>query len=589
MGISGENQPQAGIAERSIVRSILTVSTVKWSNFTILALAGLVVYLVAVPLGLLIVGGFTTGRPGDFSAFTLNNYLQSYGDLSIVELFSNSFIFATGSVLVALPIAIAFAWLIERTNTPLRNISYALVIAPIAMPGMLLSMSWVLLLSPKIGIINRLLITFLGFEEAPLNIYSMHGMIFIEGLKLVPTTFLLLVGAFRSMDPALEEAAATSGANKLVTLWHVTLRVLTPAILVSALYVFMTAIESFEIPGVLGIRKGILVFSSKIYYATSWNYGTPNYGEASALSTTYLLISILLIYLYQKAISHTGKFATITGKGYRPKLIDLGIWQYVGLSFFIIYFCLAVLLPILIMFWGSLIPFYQVPSMKALSIASLGSYRAMLGDAEVQDAIQNTLVLMVQSAIITTLIATIIAWVTVRFKFFGRRALDILTFLPHGIPSIVLALALIHVYLAFDFIPIYGTSIIILVAFVTKWLPFSTRSLGAGIIQIHKELDEAGRVSGASLMMVLRKIIIPLLLPTVAGVGIWVAVHAMRELSMALMLNSTSNNVISFLIWAYWEAGDIREASTLGVMLIVAMLILTFSGRYLVTRHMRSE
>jgi iron(III) transport system permease protein len=564
-------------------------ASVRWSNLPLIGLLLLVTYLVAVPLALLIIGGFTSGRPGEFSSFTSANYVRAYGGTAVLELFYNSFIFATGSVLLALPIAIAFAWLIERSNTPFRSIAYALVISPIAMPGMLLSMSWVLLLSPNIGVINRVLMSIFSLEEAPFNIYSLGGMVFTEGLRLVPTTFLLLVGAFRAMDPALEEAAVVSGASKFITARLITLRVLSPAILTATIYIFMTAIESFEIPGVLGLRNGILVFSSRIYYAASANYGTPNYGDASALSTTYLLISILLIYGYQRATRHSDRFATITGKGYRPKLVDLGLWKYVSLFFFFLYFCLAVLFPIFIMFWASLIPYYQPPSVEVLSVTSLGSYRDLWADGEVRKAIRNTALLMVQSAAVTTLFAAVIAWSIVRFEFFGRRLLDILTFLPHSVPSIVFALALMYVYLTLDFIPIYGTSMIILVAFVTKYLPFSSRTMGASIIQIHKELEEAARVSGASLFTVLRKIVIPLLLPTVAGVAIWVAVHAMRELSMALMLNSTSNNVISFLIWSHWEGGDLKHASALGVVLIAIMLAMTFSGRYLATRHMKVE
>ena len=562
----------------------------RWSNLLIPGLVGVVVYLVAIPLGLLIVGGFSRGTPGDFTQLTFANYIKSYGSPALFELFYNTFVFATGSVLLALPVAVIFAWLIERTNTPWRNVAYAFVIAPVAMPGMLLSMSWVLLMSPNVGIINRTLMFVFGLDTAPFNIYSLGGMIFTEGLRLVPTTFLLLVGAFRAMDPSLEEAALVSGANKFVTTLRVTLRILLPAILTATIYIFMTAIESFEIPGVLGLRNGILVFSSKIYYATTSSYGGgANYGEASALSSTYLVISILLIYLYQKSTRHSERFATVTGKGYRPRLMDLGMWKYVALFFFVLYFCLAVLFPILIMFWASLIPFYQAPSFEALSVVSFSSYRDLLSDAEVAKAVRNTAWLMLESAGVTTLLATTIAWVVLRSKFPGRRMLDVLTFLPHAVPSVVLALALVYVYLTFDFIPIYGTSLIILVAFVTKYLPFSMRTLSAGIIQIHKELEEAARVSGALPTTVLRKIVIPLLLPTMAGVAIWVAVHAMRELSMALMLNSTSNNVISFLVWSHWEAGELRHAATLGVVLIAIMLLMTFIGRYLATRGMKVE
>lgn len=549
---------------------------------------GLVAYLVAVPLALLIVGGFIRGGPGTFSQPTFANYIRAYGSPALFELFYNSFVFAAGSVLLALPVAVLFAWLIERTNTPLRTVAYALVIAPVAMPGMLLSMAWVLLLSPNVGIVNKSAMVVFGLEDAPFNIYSLGGMIFTEGLRLVPTTFLLLAGAFRAMDPSLEEAALASGATRWITSTRITLRIMLPAILTASIYVFMTAIESFEIPGVLGLRNGILVFSSKIYYATTTTYGGgANYGEASALSSTYLVISIFLIYLYQRSTRHSERFATVTGKGYRPRLIDLGIWKYFALAFFVGYFALAVLLPILIMFWASLIPYYQAPSVEAFALVSLASFKELLDDPEVAKAVINTFRLMLGAATITTLLAAAASWIVLRSKFFGRRVLDILTFLPHAVPSVVLALALIYVYLTFDFIPIYGTSMIILVGFVTTYLPFSTRTLSASIIQIHKELEEAGRVSGASSAIVFSRIVIPLMLPTMAGVAIWVAVHAMRELSMALMLNSTTNNVISFLIWSYWEAGDLRQASTLGVMLILIMLAMTFGGRYLATRRMK--
>lgn len=569
-------------------RSARLVAWPGWSRLLFPGLVGVVLYLVAVPLALLVIGGFSRGAPGDFSQLTFANYIRSYGSPALLELFYNSFVFAGGSVLLALPIAVMFAWLIERSNTPLRTVAYALVIAPVAMPGMLLSMSWVLLLSPNVGVVNKAVMFVFGLEAAPFNIYSLAGMIFTEGLRLVPTTFLLLVGAFRAMDPALEEAALVSGATKFVTSLRITLRIMLPAILTAAIYVFMTAIESFEIPGVLGLRNGILVFSSKIYYATTSTYGGgANYGEASALSSTYLLISVFLIYLYQRATRNSERFATVTGKGYRPRLNDLGLWKYVALFFFVLYFLLAVLLPILIMFWASLIPFYQAPSLEALSVSSFASYSDLLNDPEVVKAVRNTSWLMLGSATITTLLAASVAWVVLRSNFPGRRVLDTLTFLPHAVPSVVLALALIYVYLTFDFIPIYGTSLIILVGFVTNYLPFSARTLSASIIQIHKELEEAGRVSGASPLTVFRKIVVPLLLPTMAGVAIWVAVHAMRELSMALMLNSSSNNVISFLIWSHWEAGDLRHASALGVVLILIMLVMTFGGRYLATRHMR--
>ncbi len=555
-----------------------------WSKVFLILIIGLVSYLVLGPILLLIAGSFTSGRPGDFTSFSLNNYVEAYYNLKTLEFFLNSLVFAAGSMFIGLSVAIIFAWLIERTNTPLRNVAYVLVISPMAIPGMLLSIAWVFLLSSRIGILNQILMKIFGLSHAPFNIFSLYGMIFVEGLRLVPTTFLLLVGAFRSMDPALEEAAYASGANTLTVTRRITLKVLMPSILVAGIYIFMTAIEAFEIPGILGIPARIFVFSSRIFFATH-SGGIPEYGIANSLAITYLALSIFLIWIYQRKTRHAERFVTVTGKAYRPRVIDLGRWRYLGLVFFIVYFLLTVLFPMLILFWASLLPFYQIPSQEALSLVSLDAYREALDNFQVQTAIKNTLILMVESAFITTALAVIVAWIVVRSKFIGRKVLDILTFLPHAIPSIVIGLALTYVYLTLDFIPIYATSWILLVALVTKYMAFSTRTLNAAIIQIHTELEEAAKVSGASWGRILLKIIVPLLLPTVIGVAIWVVVHAMREVSMCLMLNSPGNIVLSVLIWVYWDGGNHAIACALGVLLVLAVIFLTVIGRVLGTRY----
>lgn len=555
-----------------------------WQKLLLIAIVGFVAYLVLAPLILLLVGSFTPGRPGDYSSFSLANYILAYSDPRLPELFLNSFVFAAGSVLVALPISILFAWLIGRTNTPMRNLAYAMVIAPMAIPGLLVSVAWVLILSPNIGIVNQTLMKIFGFEQPPFNIFTIWGMIFVSGLTLVPTTFLILIGAFRSMDPAMEEAASVAGAGPITIARRITLKLMMPAILVAGIYIFMTAIEAFEIPGVIGIPARIFVFSSRIYYAVH-GAARPNYGLANALAITYLALSCLLIWIYQRMTKQADKFATVSGKAYRPRLIDLGKWKYLGTAFFFLYFFLAVLLPILILIWGSLIPFYQAPSREALALISPRVYTAILGSHDVRIALQNTLTLMVAAALIIAVLATVMAWVIVRSRFWGRRLLDILTFLPHAMPSIVIGLALIYVYLTLDFIPIYATPWILLVAFVTRYIAFGTRTMNAGILQLHKELEEAAQVSGASWGRILFKIIIPLLLPTMVGVAIWVAAHVMRELSMALMLNSPGNMMISPVIWVYWDNGNTPETCALGVMLIFALLVITFIGRKVSNRY----
>jgi len=216
----------------------------------------LVLGLVSLPLGFLILGSFSTARlPGDFSLDTMGlvNYIKVYTDPGTYELFTNTCIYVTGSVLLGISMAVTLAWLVERTNMPGKIWIYAGVPMTLAVPGMLQAMAWVILLSPRIGFINKSLQSLFDLSEAPIDIYSLGGMVFLEGLRLVPTAFLMLVPLMRGMDPSLEEAAAVSGARPFSTLRKITLRLLAPGLVAVMIYQAMTALEVFEIPGILGL------------------------------------------------------------------------------------------------------------------------------------------------------------------------------------------------------------------------------------------------------------------------------------------------------------------------------------------------
>jgi len=301
-----------------------------------------VALLVLVPLAMLLLSSLHTGRPGlPGGEFSVKNYITAYSNPNTYIVLGRTFYFAGATTLVALIVGGFFAWLISRTNMPGHGLAYIMMLSPLAIPRMLFGIAWVLLLSGKIGLINKVLQAVLGLRG--FNVYCMGGMILVEALLEIPTAFLMVLGALRSMDPAFEEAAYVSRSGNLSTLRKITLPIMTPAVLAAAVFLFTVNIEVFEIPGIIGLPAGIAVFSTAIYINATV-LTPPNYGLANTYAVTYLVLSIILIMVYRKATRHAERYSTITGKGYRPRLIDLHAWKYVALAAFVIFFIIAILL-----------------------------------------------------------------------------------------------------------------------------------------------------------------------------------------------------------------------------------------------------
>ena len=555
----------------------------RWNVQTIL-LAGVValaVYLVIVPLLFLLWSSFRSAPIGYPSDLTLKNYVSAYGDPQTYTLFGTTLVFAVSAAALALFLGVTFAWLLERTNVPGKEALYSLMPVPIAVPGVLFSIGWVLLLSPQIGVINVLLRWLFALENPPINIYSLAGMVFLEGLHLVPVTFLMIAGAFRRMDPSLEEASAVAGGGLFRTLRRVTLKVLWPSILAAYIYVLISAMESFEIPGVIGMRAGIHVLALRIYLTAS--QPPTNYGLVSTYSVLLLIISAVLILVYGKFVGQAERFATITGKAYRPKVIDLGVWKYAALALFAGYFFVTVVLPFLILLWASFLPFYEVPSTRALRSLSWENYRTIWDFPKVGLAFRNTLIMVLLAPTVTMLMCSVISWFIVKSRARGRRLLDILTFLPHAIPGIVTGVSLMWVYLTLP-IPIYGTIWILLVAYVTGRISFSTRVMNAAMAQLHKELEEASYASGGSWPRTFVRITLPLLMPAFVNGWIFSAIAVARAIGSVIMIYSPSTIVVPVMVWELWNNGEVPPTAALGVMMIVSLIAATFMARRLGVR-----
>jgi iron(III) transport system permease protein len=551
-----------------------------------------VFFLVLTPVLFLVLGSFSTASlPTDFSLATMGvlNYVEVYGDPGTYALLINTVIYVAGSVALAISVATLLAWLVERTNVPLKAVIYAGVPMEMAMPGMLQAMAWVLLFSPRIGFVNVVLMKTFGLSEAPVNIYSLGGMIFIEGTSLVSTAFLMLVPLFRSMDPALEEAAAVSGASPGSTARKVTLRLLAPALVAVTIYQAISALERFEIPGILGLPGGIYVFSTKIYSLVHSTTFPPPYGQANALSMVYVAIALVGMYFYYRVIRRSERFTVVTGKGYRPRLIDLGPWRYPALALVFAYLCVAIALPFFTLLYMSFQPYLQTPSWEAVQMMTWKNYQMLSRSDGAGIALKNTVIVVFVSATATVLFSFAISMVVIRSKFWGRRLLDQLAFVPHPLPGMVLALAWVWVFLKLDFLPIYGTIWSICIAFVVSFMAYGTRAMNAAILQIHRELEEAAYTSGARPWRAMVRVFFPLMTPAFAGVWIWVALLAARVAGTPLMLAEGRNNmVLSILIWQMWDSGAIGGVAAIGTLLILTLMALTVVIRFAAFRRQTS-
>ena len=421
-----------------------------------------------------------------------------------------------------------------------------------------------------------------GLEEPPFDIYSLGGMIWVDGLHYSPMAFLLMSAAFRAMDPSLEESATMSGANIFQVVRRVTLRLTWPAVVATILILFVRAIESFEVPALLGLPAGIEVFTSAIYQAVH-RYPS-QVGLASAYAVALLVITTAGVYWVSRLSSSGSKYATMTGKGFRPRQIDLGRWRWGAAAIFLVYVLLIVVLPFAVLLWSSFQRFYAVPSMEALQNLTLEPYRFILTYPNLGRTIWNSVALAFGTATIVMLVTSVICWIVVKTSLPGRWLLDNVASLPIVFPGLVLGLAIMVFYLNVD-VGVYGTIWIMLIAYVTRFMPYGLRYTTTSMVQIHKELEESAAMSGATWGTTFRRIILPLLKPGLLAGWIYVMIVSIRELSTSILLYSPDTQVIAIVIWELWENGQYVELSALGVLFILALFVLVLVAQWLGRRY----
>jgi iron(III) transport system permease protein len=548
-------------------------------NWFVIGLIGVLGFLALYPSAFLFYGSLVDAPLGVPGHYTLQNYAAAFWDWEAYQLMATSFIFGMGASGLSIVLALILAWITIRTNAPYRRLFELTAIIPNIFPPLLISISWVLLLNPSNGLINVALTQIFGLESGPFNVYSIPGLIFVEGLILTPLAFLIIAAALKSMDPALEESAKTLGSGEFGVATRITFPLMRPAILAAFTLNFVRAIESFDTPAIIALPARIEVFTTKIFREAVGSFPA-NHNLAAAYGVGLLGIALIFVYLYRKFTSQVESFSTVTGKGFRPHQIDLGKWRYVASSAALLLLTVMVVFPFAVLMFTSLIPYYHVPTAETWQTLTTKHYAHIFQSERVYRAFGNSLFLATVGATVCMLLASLTAYVTVKTKIKARGLLEGLVFIPWAFPGTAMAIGLLWAYVNFP-LPIYATIWILLIAYVTRFIPYGLRAVTSTIVQIHKELEEASVSCGASFFSTFRRVVLPLMRPGLLAGWIILATIYMREFSASIFLYSPASEPLGPLLYYLYIDAMHGPMAALGIVIsIVCIVLIAFAQRF---------
>ena len=542
-------------------------------------LSGAVCSVILLLVLILLAASFLADFPVE-SRISLENYESVFHGIFFSEILPNTLFVGIGTVAVSLAFGIPLAWLIHRTNLPYGNLFLTLIAVSVIVPGFLRGIGWILLLSPKVGLINHLLMSLFQLKNPPFDINTLSGIAFIQGLMMTSPVVFLLAGPMRNIDPALEEASEIAGARRWKTMLRIVIPILLPAVLGGAIYVFMTAISLFEVAALLGGLggKNAVVATELFLSIYTLSASVPAYGVSGVYGVIIAVPSLFALYYYFVAIRQSHRYVTVSGKGYRCKIHDLGLWKGVGLAFVLFFLTLAVFLPLVILLWASLLPYLQIPSRQAFSAMTLESYFRIAQIPGMGRMIWNTIVLVITVSVAVLIFSFMISWIVTRTKLRIRGFVDGIAMLPHAFPNVGFALALLVLALVLrkylPSVPFYGTVGIIALAHTLTRISYGTRVANAALLQISPELEEVAYVCGSKQLTVWMKVILPTVL------------LSFREVTIALMLTGPDNQVLATYVFTTWLRGDLNFTAAIGVIMVLAMGILFLIVEKLTTARM---
>jgi iron(III) transport system permease protein len=539
-------------------------------------------------LGILVLQSFATTSDG--WQWTIGTNYANLVTPAVMRVLVNSLEMAAVATAIAFIFGLPISWMVERTDLRGKPGVVSVMLVSMLVPGFASAMGWLFLLHPQIGLFNRLSESVFGAAHPVLNIATVGGMGIIMGFQLAPVAFLMTSAALRAMDYRLEEAAFISGAPSIGTIRRVVLPLMRPALVSAAIYVFIIAFGTFDVPAIIGWGNRIFTFSTYIFLTTNPQAGLPDYGRAGALSVVVLIAALLLTAWTRYQSRDARRFAVVAGKGYQVTMLSLGRWAPAAYAFVTAYLFLGIILPLGIVFWESFLPFVQVPSVEALRVATLANYRAITGDAFV-GGLTNSLFLMAVVPVIVLVVSFAFSWVGFRTRFRGRTLLDAIAFLPHAVPSVIMAVGVVvfALYGLSHFAHVYGTIWILVLAFSITWVSYGTRMTNSGLLQLHRELEESASIGGANTWAIVRRIVLPLISRALLLGWIYLVILSGRELTLSVILTTPGNTTVPAYVWTTWLTGGLTKgaAATVCYLLCLSPLIIGYS--YLLNRSKRPQ
>lgn len=561
---------QAPVVQRPPAPAHVRSRWAGWASGALLIILGLsLALLLLAPLWYLVRTSLFEGFGFTEVGPTLANYSEAFNSTGTARLVVNTAVFAIGVCVVAVTIGGSLAWVGERTNAPFRRWMLVIGLLPLAIPGVVYTLCFILLFGPNTGVVNQVY-NAMGFEGNIVNLYSMPGMILVEGAQSSSLAYVLIAGYLRTVDSSLEESARMSGASVGATLRKITIPLGAPTFLGVLILIFVRAIESFETPALIGIPAGIPVFTSRIFLAI--REVPPNFGLGAAYSIFLVVVTTICIVAYSRMLKKGERYVTVSGKRGMTTRLDLGRARWVVSSGVIVYAFCVVILPVVVLVYLSFLPSFAMPSGQTVDMFTLDNYVRAISRSDFQLAVTNTLLLAIGTAVLVSIVSMALAWMTVRSRVRGVWIVDALASVPLVIPGVVMGLAFLTLALSIP-IPIYGTLVVLLLLHFTRFLPYGMRTATAGLVQVDKELEEAGIMSGAGWGRRLVKILVPLVMPTLVGGALYVSLLSVRELSGSIMVYSANSRIYSVLLYDYLQGGQFGILAASGVMAVVVLLI----------------
>lgn len=539
----------------------------RWPIIVFFVVAGFIVFSVVAPS----VGIFGNSIYDSGSGFTLRWYQETLSSPGVMSASINTAIVVIGATTIAVVSGVVLAWLVSRTDIPFARVLTIVPVMPLFFPPVVGAVAWVLLLAPEVGLINEFLRTVTGGAVGPVNIYNVWGVTWVVGIYITPYVYLMIANAFQQYDGAYEEAARTAGVPTLTVLTRITVPLLRPAIMAGAMLAFITALAQFSIPAIIGKTGNVDVYTTLIYDMLR-SYPR-QLDSAAVLSSLMVAVTMGVLWYQRRLLRRSSRFVTMSGKGLRRTRLSLGPWRwplFVGIALYVL---ITVILPAFALLNVSLRRHWS--STLSLEGLTLDNFAWVTdGYNLATESMLNSGRLSVIGATVGMLLSVLIAYTVVRSRLRGRGALDYLAMFPSAIPATVLGAGLLMIYLGPP-IALYGSNILLLIAYVAHHLPQGTRTATAAFHQVSPEMDEASYVCGASWLTTFRRIAIPLIGPIVAGGWLFLFVLMSRELSASVLVASPSTPVVSVVILDLWSNGSVPQLAAVSMIVLVLSAILT--------------